>query len=109
MKIFFFGIFTFSFICALAQIKIEGKISDINGKPIVNASVLINKKASDDIIAYAITDNKGFYKITFTTNLNEIDIKRGSFRFHADARSIGGTRCRPKLLLLSPTVESLGL
>ena len=58
-----------------SQTTIKGSISDIDTKAISNSSVLILKKATDDVIAYAITDSKGFYSITFSSSYKEIDIQ----------------------------------
>ena len=65
------------FICntIYAQNIIKGTISDSSNKAISNASVLLLKKGTDDVIAYAISDNKGFYSITFPSSYNEIDIQ----------------------------------
>jgi hypothetical protein len=58
-----------------SQTTIKGNISDSNTKAIPNSSVLILKKATDDVIAYAISDRKGNYSVTFSSTYNEIDIQ----------------------------------
>lgn len=58
-----------------SQTIIKGNITDSDNKAISNSSVLILKKATDDVIAYAISDSKGFYSITFSSSYNEIDIQ----------------------------------
>jgi len=58
-----------------SQTTIKGNISDSNTKAIPNSSVLILKKATDDVIAYAISDSKGNYSVTFSSTYNEIDIQ----------------------------------
>lgn len=58
-----------------SQTTIKGSITDLKGKAISNSSVLILKKATDDVIAYAISNGKGFYSITFSSSYNEIDIQ----------------------------------
>lgn len=65
------------FICntIYSQTIIKGTISDGSNKAITNSSILILKKATDDVIAYAISDSKGFYRITFSSSYNEIDIQ----------------------------------
>lgn len=57
-----------------SQTIIKGNITDSDNKAISNSSVLIQKKATDDVIAYGISDSKGFYSITFSSSYNEIDI-----------------------------------
>ena len=58
-----------------SQTTIKGNISDSNTKAIPNSSVLILKKATDDVIAYVISDSKGYYSINFSSTYNEIDIQ----------------------------------
>ncbi|OYQ46009.1 hypothetical protein CHU92_01740 [Flavobacterium cyanobacteriorum] len=64
-----------------SQTTIKGKISDLDGNPIPNASVVINYRSSEDIIAFSITDEKGNYSITFSKSQDEIDIKVSSIDF----------------------------
>lgn len=71
-KIFWLIIFISNTI--YSQTTIKGNINDLDSKAISNSSVLILKKATDDVIAYAISDSKGFYSITFSSSYNEIDI-----------------------------------
>jgi hypothetical protein len=58
-----------------SQTIIKGNITDSDNKAISNSSVLILKKATDDVIVYAISDSKGFYSISFSSSYNEIDIQ----------------------------------
>ena len=58
-----------------SQTIIKGTIFDNSNKPVPNSSVLILKKGTDDVIAYAISDSKGFYNVTFSSNDKEIDIQ----------------------------------
>jgi hypothetical protein len=51
------------YVIACTQTVIKGQISDTRSKVIVSASV--SKKSSSAIIAYAITDSKGMFAITF--------------------------------------------
>ena len=46
-----------------AQISIKGFVKDSTKLPIVSASVLLKDSTNSKIIAYSITDVKGFYKI----------------------------------------------
>lgn len=64
-----------------SQTTIKGKISDLKGNPIPNASVLINYKSTEDIIAYSISDENGNYSVTFSESQNEIDIQVSSIDF----------------------------
>lgn len=58
-----------------AQTVIKGKVLDKNDKPVTNASIVIQKNATDNIIAYTISDGKGLYNISLTTSLQEFDIQ----------------------------------
>ena len=72
-KIFWLIIFISNTI--YSQTTIKGTISNNSNKAISNSSVLLLKKGTDDVIAYAISDSKGFYSITFSSSYNEIDIQ----------------------------------
>ncbi|MGZ9677433.1 carboxypeptidase-like regulatory domain-containing protein [Flavobacterium sp. GNP001] len=61
--------------CLYAQTVIKGQISETRGKVIVSASVSIYKKSSSAIIAYAITDSKGMFAITFVSTDPEVDLE----------------------------------
>jgi hypothetical protein len=63
MRIFFW-LLLFLCNCLYSQTVIKGKFR-IHSKVIVSASVSIYKKSSSAIIAYAITDSKGMFAITF--------------------------------------------
>jgi hypothetical protein len=58
-----------------SQTIIKGTLSDNSKKAISNSSVLLLKKGTDDVIAYAISDSKGIYSIIFSSSFNEIDIQ----------------------------------
>jgi hypothetical protein len=74
MTKFFWILFLIGNTC-YSQTIINGNITDTNNNVISKSSVLILKKASDEVISYTISDNKGFYTISFTSSLNEIDIQ----------------------------------
>jgi len=55
-----------SMLCAafcFAQDKIHGTVKDSTGKPVWFATVSLKKKASNSIVAYAITDGNGAYNL----------------------------------------------
>ncbi|UOE41065.1 Plug and carboxypeptidase regulatory-like domain-containing protein [Chryseobacterium suipulveris] len=75
-------LFLFSFFAAVltfAQNSITGKITDEDGKPIPSASVTVEEVGKDAIIAFSITNSKGEYKVTFTTNDPNVDLKVKAF------------------------------
>jgi hypothetical protein len=61
--------------CLYSQTIIKGEVLDTRGKVIVSASVSIYKKSSSAIIAYAITDSKGSFAITFVSPDPEVDLE----------------------------------
>ncbi|SEN01738.1 Carboxypeptidase regulatory-like domain-containing protein [Chryseobacterium taichungense] len=66
---------TFSF----AQKTVSGKITDEDGVAIPSASVTIEEPGKDAILAYAITNSKGEYKVTFTSAESNVDLKVKAF------------------------------
>lgn len=57
----------------------SGKITDADGQPIASASVTIEEPGKDAIIAYSITNAKGEYKVNFTTDVPNIQVKIKAF------------------------------
>ena len=58
-----------------SQTIIKGNLTDFNNKAISKSSVLILKKATDEVLAYAISDNNGYYNITFSSYFDVFDIQ----------------------------------
>ena len=63
----------------LAQKTISGNVKDGDGKPLPSASVTIEEIGKNAILSYAITDAKGNYKVTFTSNDGKILVKVKAF------------------------------
>ncbi|CAM2801865.1 hypothetical protein DRF59_05470 [Chryseobacterium flavum] len=70
---FFISVFTF------AQKTVSGKITDDDGVAIPSASVTIEEPGKDAILAYAITNSKGEYKVVFTSAEANVDLKVKAF------------------------------
>ncbi len=68
-----FSIFTW------AQKTLSGKVTDQDGQPIPSASVTIEEPGKDAILAYAISNSKGEYKVTFTSSESNLDVKIKAF------------------------------
>ncbi|WP_454047831.1 hypothetical protein [Chryseobacterium sp. Marseille-Q8038] len=69
----FFTVLTF------AQKTVSGKITDDDGIAIPSASVTIEEPGKDAILAYAITNSKGEYKVIFTSAESNVDLKVKAF------------------------------
>ncbi|MDO5616763.1 MAG: TonB-dependent receptor [Cruoricaptor ignavus] len=68
------------FVCfSFAQKTISGKITDEDGQAIPSASVTVEEQGKDAIIAFAISNSKGEYKVTFTSNEAQVNMKVKAF------------------------------
>lgn len=83
----FLIIFFFSFI-AQAQTVITGKVTDADGQVIPSASVTVEEPGKDAIMAFAISDSKGIYKVTFTSAEPNLDLKIKAFNQKSLFRSV---------------------
>lgn len=81
----FFSALTF------AQKTVSGKITDEDGVAIPSASVTIEEPGKDAILAYAITNSKGEYKITFTSPESNVDLKVKAFNQKSVTKQISNT------------------
>lgn len=80
MKNFVFFLFTVMFsLISQAQTTVSGKITDADGQPVPSASVTIEEPGKDAIMAYAISNAKGEYKVTFTSAEATVDLKIKAF------------------------------
>lgn len=77
-KITLFVMIFFS-VLSFAQKTISGKITDEDGVAIPSASVTIEEPGKDAILAYAITNSKGEYKVSFTSAESNVDLKVKAF------------------------------
>ncbi len=73
LLLFFGAAFTF------AQTTISGKITDTDGRALASASVTIEEPGKDAIMAFSISNAKGEYKVTFTSNEATVDLKIKAF------------------------------
>lgn len=64
---------------SFAQKTLSGKIMDDDGQPVPSASVTVEEPGKDAIIAYGISNSKGEYKVTFTSNESNVDVKVKAF------------------------------
>lgn len=78
LKLTLFLMILFS-VFSFAQKTVSGKITDEDGVAIPSASVTIEEPGKDAILAYAITNSKGEYKVTFTSAESNVDLKVKAF------------------------------
>ncbi|ALR32150.1 MULTISPECIES: carboxypeptidase-like regulatory domain-containing protein [Chryseobacterium] len=78
MKISLF-LLIFLSVLSFAQKTVSGKITDEDGVAIPSASVTVEEPGKDAILAYAITNSKGEYKVTFTSAEPNVDLKVKAF------------------------------
>src|SRR5690606_10839382 len=71
-----------------AQQSVSGKVKNTDGEWVANASVTVEEPGKDAIIAYAITNSKGEYKVTFTSSEAQVDLKVKAFNHQTTTKSI---------------------
>lgn len=74
------------FVCAvrspLAQSIISGAVTDGLDQAVNGASVTISEPGTDGILAYALTDAKGTYRIQFKSDLKKIQLNARALGYH---------------------------
>lgn len=80
---FFLLAFLLLFGVVFAQKTITGKILDNDGQPVPSASVTVEELGKEAIIAYGISNAKGEYKVTFTTEAGEVNLRVKAFNHKA--------------------------
>jgi hypothetical protein len=76
-----------SFNLAWAQNTLRGHVSDSSGRVIPNVSITV-QDISKSIIAFAITDSSGFYKLSVVAESDSVFIKANALNFKAEIRRI---------------------
>lgn len=88
---FLFSFFVLISVCTMAQKTISGKVKNNEGELVASASVTVEEKGKDAIIAYGITNAKGEYKVTFTSEDSSVDVKVKAFNHKAISQSVQNT------------------
>ncbi|MDQ0592203.1 hypothetical protein QFZ37_000572 [Chryseobacterium ginsenosidimutans] len=78
-------------VLSFAQKTVSGKITDEDGVAIPSASVTVEEPGKDAILAYAITNSKGEYKVTFTSAESNVDLKVKAFNQRPLTKQIGNS------------------
>ncbi|MBS1548811.1 MAG: hypothetical protein JSS94_02945 [Bacteroidetes bacterium] len=71
-----------------AQKTISGVVKNTDGDLVSSASITVEEKGKDAIIAYAITNAKGEFKINFTTTEPSVDVKVKAFNHKTMIKNI---------------------
>lgn len=71
-----------------AQTLISGKITSVEGQVIGTASVAINDSSTGNILAYALCNAKGEYKIEITSSLEQFVLQVRAFNYATEIRTI---------------------
>ncbi len=80
----FFICFTIMFFCCKINgqsIEIDGKVTDLQGKPLSNVSVTVKSLSKNTIIQYGSSDANGNYSLKLTTEEPKILIKASRFNY----------------------------
>lgn len=86
----YFSLFFLLFLSvwSYAQTTISGKISNEDGKPVASASVTVEEPGKDAIMAYAISNAAGEYKVTFTSGSSDVDVKVKAFNQKPQTKTV---------------------
>jgi hypothetical protein len=79
------------FFCQYAvqgQIIIQGTITDKSGVSIQGVSVLLNPQGKGNVLAYSLSDEKGYYRINYTGNIDTLQLTLTSFDYKRVTRII---------------------
>lgn len=71
-----------------AQNKITGTVLKKNNEPIEDASVVLIKKNTTQISAFAITDSRGFFEIIYDGEIDSITIRASIIGYETKAQTI---------------------
>ncbi len=80
--IFLFSALTF------AQKTVSGVVKNSDGETIASASVTVEEPGKDAIIAYGISNSKGEFKVTFTSDAPTVDVKVKAFNHKPTLKNI---------------------
>ncbi|SKB79287.1 hypothetical protein SAMN05660477_01137 [Soonwooa buanensis] len=92
-------------IIVLAQKTISGNITDSNGKALPSASVTIEEPGKNAILAYAISNSKGEYKIIFTSSESDVILKVKAFNQKTQSKTIKNADQTQNFSLAGETTE----
>lgn len=94
-----------SFVAVFAQKTISGVVKNTDGDLVSSASITVEEKGKDAIIAYAISNSKGEYKITFNTADPSVEVKVKAFNHKTLVKSIANTTQTENFTLQTEATE----
>jgi hypothetical protein len=74
--------------CLSGQIVIQGTVTDKAGQALAGINVLLNPKGSANILAYALSDNKGYYRLQYNGNIDSLQLTLTGFDYEKVIREI---------------------
>lgn len=106
MKKFLTAFFILSFtVFAWSQKTLSGKVLDEDGQGVASASVTVEEPGKDAIIAYAISNSKGDYSVTFTSAGSQVDVKVKAFNQKPLTRQVSNETQKVDFTLQSEATE----
>ena len=88
-----------------AQKTISGVVKNTDGELVSSASITVEEKGKDAIIAYAITNAKGEFKISFTSSDPSVDVKVKAFNHKTTLKNISNETRTENFTLESEATE----
>lgn len=73
-----------------AQITLKGYVTDTKGKALSNINILISIPGKKVLVAFAVSDSKGYFQTKVNYKTDSLDIKLSSIQYHNKCRRISG-------------------
>ncbi len=88
-----------------AQKSVSGRITDAQSAAVAGASVTVENPENSVIIAYAISDSKGNYKLTFNSTLDKVRVRVKAFNQKTQSREVSNADQTLNFSLTSDVTE----
>ncbi|MAW94486.1 MULTISPECIES: carboxypeptidase-like regulatory domain-containing protein [unclassified Leeuwenhoekiella] len=105
-QVFLFLVLIFVFFTGYSQKEISGQVFDKQNEKLSGATVLISKDSVSSILAYAISDVNGKFKLAVKTDLDSLLLKVSYLGFQTFKKTIAN-ETQALEVKLSPSSESL--
>lgn len=104
-KFAFFVCLVFSFVFTHAQTIISGVVKNTEGEKVVNASIILEEEGKTAIIAYAITDSKGAFKLNVNSSASQFKVSVKAFNHEPASKKISNSSQTVNFKLSAKTTE----